>query len=182
MIYIQPLDYKWFPTDTNDLAFEEELAKDFVKQVKVAIETQKFNFTPLSPKYLAYKRQRGLSLNIWEATSQLKNSLGYFIEGDTITIGWDKNLVHDNSNLKVYQIAILLEFGTVKIPPRPLFRNMLKIYQDSPTKKPLPQSGVFTKKKTSGIDIKTSIKQSIFARISKKVKSFFSFFNIFKKR
>ena len=40
MIYIQPLDYKWFPSNIDDLAFEEELAKDFVKQVKLAIDTQ----------------------------------------------------------------------------------------------------------------------------------------------
>lgn len=182
MIYIQPLDYKWFPSNIDDLAFEEELAKDFIKQVKLAIETQKFNFTPLSPKYLAYKRKRGLSLNIWEATSQLKNSLDYFIEGDTITIGWDKNLVHKGSSLKVYQVAILLEYGTMKIPPRPLFRNVLKEYQNS-SNKPKVQSGVFTKKKTADIDIKTSIKESIFTKVIKKAKSKVkSFFNIFKKR
>lgn len=176
MIYIQPLDYKWFPTNTNDLAFEEELAKDFIKQVKFAINTQKFNFAPLSPKYLAYKRKRGLSLNIWEATSQLKNSLGYFIEDDIITIGWDKSLMHKNSNIKVYQVAILLEYGTLKIPPRPLFRNVLKAYIDNPSKKNIPQSGIFTKKNKPSIDIKTSIKESILTKISKKVKSFFSFF------
>lgn len=178
MIYIQPLDYKWFPSSIDDLAFEEELAKDFVKQVKLAIDTQKFNFTPLSPKYLAYKRKRGLSLNVWEATSQLKNSLGYFIEGDTITIGWDKSLVHKNSSLKIYQVAILLEYGTMKIPPRPLFRNILKEYQNS-NNKPKVQSEVFTKKNKSTVDIKTSIKESIFTKIFKKVKSFF---NLFKKR
>lgn len=178
MIYIQPLDYKWFPSNIDDLTFEEELAKDFVKQVKLAIDTQKFNFTPLSPKYLAYKRKRGLSLNIWEATSQLKNSLGYFIEGNTITIGWDKSLVHKDSSLKVYQVAILLEYGTMKIPPRPLFRNVLKAYQNS-SNKPKVQSGVFTKKNKSTVDIKSSIKDSIFTKISKKVKSFF---NLFKKR
>ena len=33
MIYIQILDYKWYPLDYEDMHLEEEIAKTFVKQI-----------------------------------------------------------------------------------------------------------------------------------------------------
>ena len=183
MIYIQILDYKWSPIDFYDMQLEEEIARNYIKQVKYAISTEKFKFAPLSPQYLAYKRKYGLSLHTWEATSQLKNTLGYYRNGDIITIGWDKGLQHTNSKLKIYQIATILEFGTTKIPPRPLFRAVLRYFQSgeiTDVLQSLPKSDTFvpemSKKRPNLI---TSIKKSIFSKVKKKIESFF---NIFKKR
>ena len=183
MIYIQILDYKWYPLDYEDMHLEEEIAKTFVKQVKHAIDTQKFNFTPLSPQYLQYKRKRGLSLHMWEATSQLKNSLSYYRNGDTITIGWDVSLRHKESKLKVYQIASMLEYGTMTIPPRPLFRTVLRYYQSQNIDeyfRPTPKSGVFTPKvDKEPPQVNKKVKESFIKKTTKKIKDFFK---MFKKR
>ena len=175
MIYIQILDYMWSPLDTEDIELEEIIAKNFVYDVKKSINTQKYKFAPLSPKYLRYKAKRGLSLNTWEATSQLKNSLTYTINNNNlITIGWDKNLRHKNSDLKVYQIAFLLEYGTMTIPPRPLFRSVLKEYSKNPSSysKRLPKSDIFSPKRSkTKPNIIEAIKNSKLSKLGNKLKS-----------
>lgn len=180
MIYIQILDYKWYPLDYDDIQLEEEIARTFVKQVKHSIDTQKFNFAPLSPRYLQYKRKMGLSLHKWEATSQLKNSLSYYRNGDTITIGWDVSLRHKRSKLKVYQIASMLEYGTMTIPPRPLFRTILRYYQTREVSEyfvPKPKSEVFTPKvDKEPPNVKEQVKESFLKKTTKKIKNFFKKF------
>lgn len=168
MIYIQVLDYKWSPLGYDDIELEEIIAKNFIEDVKRSINTQKYKFEPLSPRYLMYKKKNGLSLNTWEATSQLKNSLKYTIKGDTITIGWDKGLIHKKSKLKVYQVAMTLEYGNLNIPPRPLFRNVLREYSKDPmrTPKKLPQSGIFS----------SANKKSFLSKMGAKLKSIFKKF------
>ena len=142
MIYIQTINKEWSPgskmlqnqTDQVRKAFELYIAYEFVEEVKNAITTQKYKgkWKPLSPQYLAYKRKKGLSPIIWEATKELKTTLKVMNKKDHIVIGWDKRLLHKSSKkglfgykkskVPIYKIAIALEYGTLKIPPRPLFR------------------------------------------------------------
>lgn len=153
MIYIQTLDYKWYPYIGSTLDEEEEIAKAFIEQIKLCITSQKIStWQPLSPKYLAYKRRKGLSLKMWESTKFLKESLTYSINGDVITIGWSTSLIHPKSKYPVYKIAKSLEYGTDVIPPRPLFREVLKTFQEliqEDESLPKVKSGVFTPKKES---------------------------------
>jgi hypothetical protein len=189
MIKIQTLDYNWLPLGVDDLELEVLIAEQFINDIKDSINTQKYNFAPLSPRYLAYKYKRGLSLHTWEATSQLKNTLSYTVKGNTIIIGWDKSLVHKNSNSKLYKIAMYLEYGTSVIPPRPLFRNTLRDFDlskfnlskvqsgDFSTKKSIVKSGIFDSKPTqTNININNSIKKSFLSKLKNKANSIFNLF------
>lgn len=135
MIYIQTLDRYWDPgkkmlegqTKVVKNSFHEYLAYEFVNEVKRAIDTQKYKkkWKPLSPQYLAYKRRKGLSPIIWQATKQLKSSLKVSQSKGVYTIGWDKRIRHNKSKIPLYRLAKYMEFGTIKMPPRPLFRFIL---------------------------------------------------------
>ena len=120
---------------------------------------------------------------MWEATSQLKNSLSYYRNGDTITIGWDVSLRHKESKLKVYQIASMLEYGTMTIPPRPLFRTVLRYYQSKNIDeyfRPTPKSGVYNPKvDKEPPQVNKKVKESFIKKTTKKIKDFFK---MFKKR
>lgn len=131
MIYIQTLDKAWSPGEKmlksqNQQVrkqFETYIAHEFINEIKLSIKSQKYKskWKPLSPRYLAYKKARGLSPIMWEATKQLKESLT--ITGTTtLTIGWDKRLLHKKSRYPLHKLAKRLEYGTMRIPPRPLFR------------------------------------------------------------
>lgn len=133
MIYIPILDKSWSPgknllSNQNQQvrkSFEIYIAYMFVDEVKLAIDTQKYKrkWKPLSPKYLRYKIRKGLSPHIWEATTELKKSLKVTgTNTSKITIGWDKRELHKGTKYPLYKIANHLEYGTRKMPPRPLFR------------------------------------------------------------
>lgn len=132
MIKIQVLDNKILDTSrvidsraTRRQVYEFELylCDIFIKEVKRCIDTQSIKWEPLSRPYLLSKVRRGLSTNIWEATSQLKNTLSVRKStGMVLTIGWKRSEHHKGSKTPIYKIARDLEYGTMKIPPRPLFR------------------------------------------------------------
>lgn len=139
MIYIQTLNYKLDVTKTK-FSYPKNLMKDyekficreFIKRVKKHIKKQDLNWPPLSTEYYQYKLSNNLSLNTWEATSLLKKTLGLLKKGDTYIIGWGNSRRH--KGVKVSDISRYLEYGTIKIPPRPLFRTVLKsIIKDLPT-------------------------------------------------
>lgn len=148
MIKIQVLDNKILDTSrvvdsraTRRQVYEFELylCDIFIKEVKRCIDTQSIKWEPLSRPYLLSKARRGLSTNIWEATSQLKNTLSVRKStGMVLTIGWKRSEHHKGSKIPIYKIARSLEYGTMKIPPRPLFRvvfskierNLSKYYEE----------------------------------------------------
>lgn len=135
MIYIQTLDRRWSPGAkllagepiAKINAFERYIADIFVEEVKKAIDTQKYSgkWAPLSTRYLKSKVRKGQSPHIWEATSQLKNSLKVYGKSPLV-IGWDKRYVHKESRVPLYQIARKLEYGDLQVPPRPLFRYIFE--------------------------------------------------------
>ena len=94
-----------------------------------AIDTQRYKGTkwpPLSISYLTWKGRHHLSLNIWEATGCLKNSIKIFKKGDYIAVGFKQSDTYPKTLAKVNTIARYMEYGTNKrvgaMPPRPLFR------------------------------------------------------------
>lgn len=132
MIKIQVLDNKILDTSRiidsrltrrQIYEFEQYLCDIFIKEVKRCIDTQSIQWEPLSKPYLLSKARKGLSTNIWEATSQLKDTLSVRKSaGMVLTIGWKRTERHKGSKTPIYKIARSLEYGTRTIPPRPLFR------------------------------------------------------------
>lgn len=135
MIYIQTIDKYWdpgkrsihFDTFQAKHEFHQFMADEFKKSVKLAIEKQRFRnkWMDLSPGYLAYKKSHGLSDKIWIATGELHDNIDVFNRSrKVITVGFDKRKIHKGSTVRLYKLAHYLEYGTLRIPPRPLFRNI----------------------------------------------------------
>lgn len=133
MIYIQTINRYWDAgakllqgKDKKTVQdFQEFLAREYVRLIKLSIDEQRYRakWKDLTPGYLEYKRRHGLSLNIWEATGQLKDSIKIsVIKGKNIVIGFDKRKNHVGSRTKLWKIAQYMEYGTLRMPPRPLFR------------------------------------------------------------
>ena len=137
MIYIQVLDKYWEPgkdaglTGIKALMYDKKIAKIFVEEIKRNIDTERLRHAPLSRRYLQSKAKKGYSLKKWEATSHLKDSLTVKrISITTYMVGWDRKL-HYNGE-RIVTIAKRLEYGTMTMPPRPLFRDTLKQMKLSP--------------------------------------------------
>lgn len=125
MIYIEPIHMKWNPGKSYNIKyismFERYIADTFVEIVQDRIDTQKFSskWKPLSSSWLEFKKRNGLSEKTWEATGSLKNNLK--VKKNNV-IGFDNRKRYRESHKTYLQVARELEYGTDKIPPRPLFR------------------------------------------------------------
>ena len=94
----------------------EALASECASRVRVVLETQAFAAVPLTPKYLARKRRRGLDERVMIATREYLDSIQ--ARGSTV-VGDEKKM-------------LLGEFGTVNQPPRPHWDLvMLSMTKDS---------------------------------------------------
>ena len=99
-------------------------AREYRDMVIDAIENQKYDWERLSDSWASYKAVSGLDPRAWVAQ-------GDFIEalkasevrraGKSYYAGLYVDSKH-YSGLAMAQLAIFLEYGTVTIPPRPLFR------------------------------------------------------------
>lgn len=100
--------------------FENFIAKEFIRLVNLSIDQQRYRskWVPLSIGYLQYKRDSGLSLNTWEATSKMKRSLTFNKNTRQIDFGGKR---YKNGE-DILEVARKLEYGDMKTPPRPLFR------------------------------------------------------------
>lgn len=145
MIHIQTINRYWDPgkflASKNRAIyyrFQEWCAHRFVEFVKLSIDRQRYKakWRDLTPGYLAYKRKHGLSTNIWEASGQIKRDLKvlYSSNRKKMTIGFDVRVKHKRAkNLRVHQLAKILEYGTLRIPPRPLFRLAFNYFRNNTT-------------------------------------------------
>lgn len=131
-IKLQYDDYKkWAPgsrlagTEYRNLltAFSRKIANLYVEELVKAIESQRYKgrWEPLSPDYLKYKQEKGLSTKIWEATSLLKDSILVYRSGNSYVVGVNRNLKYPDSSVYVYEVIRWMEFGTSRMPARPLF-------------------------------------------------------------
>lgn len=131
-IYIKVSETEWRPgsrlvkgTEFEDLLddFAKYIANIYRDQVVEAINSQRYRGTwePLSPEYAEFKRKKGLSTKIWEATKYLKESIDVWRLRDYYVVGVKRNVMYPNSKTPVYKVVRWLEFGTSKIPARPLF-------------------------------------------------------------
>lgn len=133
MIWVEVLDILWEPGKKLKLRkwrdFEIWLSQKFVEETVKAINSQSLlsKWPPLARSYLAYKKQEGLSTNIWEATEELKKALKVK-KSRRITIGFDGRRHHSGSKDRFVDIAKRMEFGSSvsNVPPRPLFREIYR--------------------------------------------------------
>lgn len=108
--------------------FQIYMAVQLAEGYRDAITNQRFRlrkWSPLSLSYMRYKKQHHLSLKIWEATGTLKNTIHVFKKGTLIVVGFKQSDTYHKTGIKINTIARYLEYGTVKMPARPLFRPLL---------------------------------------------------------
>lgn len=107
--------------------FAYYLAEEMKNYLKRVIKYQKYKryWKPLNPDYLKWKKKKGLSTNIWEASGILVNSITVRKYKDHYIIGPSKNKKYPNSDLSIYEVARMMEYGTENMPARPLFRRVL---------------------------------------------------------
>lgn len=110
---------------------QEEFAK-YIAQVlrneyKKAIDKQRYRYRwkPLSFRYMYYKETYNLSLKIWEATGLLKNSIVYRKRNGYYMVGIDPYKKYKNG-VRVLDVAKCMEYGTSRMPARPLFRPLFE--------------------------------------------------------
>jgi len=135
-IYIQPLGKEWrpgsriIPMELPDQArfhlrrFSEFMAVEMASLLQEAIDRQRYAYIwePLSIEYYEYKKRNYLSLNIWEATGVLKDNIAAFRRGNTYMVGIHPERMYPGTLVPVHRVARWMEYGTKKMPARPLFR------------------------------------------------------------
>lgn len=112
----------------NDIyiAFNNYMASEITRLIVVAINDQRYKskWKKLSEPYKKYKKYHGLSPNIWDATGTLKMNVSYDITGDVLLVGIDDYVRYEDGT-RVIDVARWMEFGTINLPERPLFRPIL---------------------------------------------------------
>lgn len=107
--------------------FAKYMAVVMADELVRAVNSQRFRakWEPLSIGYLKYKKKHHLSTKIWEATEVLKDNIKAYRYRDRWVVGIPKYIKYPGTNLRVYKVAQFIEFGTTRMPPRPLFRPIV---------------------------------------------------------
>ena len=127
-VYLRNLAVKLKP------AFEVQLYEDgefVLDTMRSHIDSQDLNWTPLAERTVELK---GGDTTIYVETGQLRNGLivrriKSSVKGSTLFIGaspWKRH----SSGMKMSELMIWLEYGTDKIPPRPLVQPTIEEVQD----------------------------------------------------
>lgn len=132
-IYIQVHSTQWRPASRMARGnaeqerllgkFAKYIANIYVEELVKAIDSQRYKgrWEPLSPEYLEWKKQNNMSTNIWEATSLVRDSIGTWRNNDVYVVGIKRNVKYPGSNIPAFRVIRWMEFGTSKMPARPLF-------------------------------------------------------------
>ena len=115
-------------------AFEAQLYEDgkfVLEKMQGHIDNQDLDWTPLAQRTVELK---GGDTTIYVETGQLRDGLTVrriksSVKGSTIFIGaspWKRH----NSGAKMSDLMIWLEYGTDKIPPRPLIQPTIEEVED----------------------------------------------------
>lgn len=127
-VYMRNLAVKLKP------AFEAQLWEDgqfVLEKMKGHIESQDLEWTPLAERTIELK---GGDTTIYVETGALKNGLTVrriksSARGSTIFIGASPWKRHEGG-MKMSELMIWLEYGTDKIPPRPLVEPTIEEVED----------------------------------------------------
>lgn len=93
---------------------------------RIKIQYRSGSWVPLSDSYQRFKESRGLSPNIWEATSYLVNSITTYKSGSQYVVGIPPHLRYPDGGPNVLLVAKSMEFGTRNMPARPLFGPVVR--------------------------------------------------------
>ena len=123
-VYMRNLAVKLRPAFEGKLYEDGELVLD---KMKGHIDSQDLNWTPLAQRTIELK---GGDTTIYVETGELKNGLVVrriksSVKGSTIFVGaspWKKH----SGGIKMSDLMIWLEYGTDKIPPRPLVQPTIE--------------------------------------------------------
>lgn len=136
VLYINVIGMEWRPgyrlaqDDMREYLpeFSRYMAGVMSDELVKAIDSQRYSgrWAPLSIPYIANKKRRNLSPKIWEASGVLKDSIQAYKYRDQWVVGIPKHLTYPGTTLRIYQVAQYLEYGTSKMPPRPLFRPIVE--------------------------------------------------------
>ncbi|AMM44839.1 hypothetical protein SP15_040 [Bacillus phage SP-15] len=134
-LYVSTIDLEWEPgkriaqgsLEQYLPQFSKYMAKIMAEEIVKAIDNQRFKskWAPLKIGYLKYKQRHDLSTKVWEATSVLKDNIKAYRYRDRWVVGIPKSRTYPGTSLRVYQVAQYLEYGTTRMPPRPLFRPIV---------------------------------------------------------
>lgn len=127
-LYLRNLAVKLKP------AFEAQLWEDgnfVLEKMRGHIDNQDLAWTPLAKRTVELK---GGDTTIYVETGQLKNGLTVrriksSVKGSTIFIGASPWKRHEGG-MKMSELMIWLEYGTDKIPPRPLVQPTIEEVED----------------------------------------------------
>lgn len=106
----------------------EKLAKLYVAEVIRVIESQAYNWKPLSDRYAAHKKRNDLDPRTYIAT-------GFFLEHVVVWkdskgrlhAGLRPNVIHPDAKMPLVKLARIHEFGIGNNPARPLWRTALSV-------------------------------------------------------
>lgn len=109
--------------------FAHYIADIYRDELVRAINTQRYagKWEPLNKDYVAWKRSQGLSTKIWESTEMLKRSITVYRSNNKWVVGINPRIKYPGSNVSVYKVARWLEYGTSRMPARPLFRPVKQL-------------------------------------------------------
>lgn len=104
-------------------SFAKYIANIYRDELVKSINSQRYrgNWEPLSDDYVRWKKSQGLSTNTWEATSLLKDSISVWRSDGSWVVGVSRRVKYLGSDVPVYRVCRWMEFGTSKMPARPLF-------------------------------------------------------------
>ena len=108
-------------------AFIKSLASDTAKEIKHRIVTQSYKHVPLTSNYKRWKKKKGYDPRILIRTRFLLDNIGSFKDsvnkaGIIYTVGVKDIGYPDGKRLQT--IARYLEYGTSRMPARPIFRTL----------------------------------------------------------
>lgn len=115
-------------------AFEAKFYDDgefVLEKMRGHIDSQDLSWTPLSPKTIELK---GGDTTVYVDTGQLRNGLCVrriksSINGSTIFVGASLEKSHEGG-MKLSDLMVWLEYGTDKMPPRPLIQPTVEEVTD----------------------------------------------------
>ena len=111
------------------------------KVLQRAIKRQEFpvKYVPLTPRWVEFKRARGMKAGFWQATENLRRNIRVWMQDGVWNIGFQANQRHPVWGRPYGQILHGLERGNPKmgLPARPLFvpladrlsRSVVSVFQ-----------------------------------------------------
>jgi len=101
------------------------LFRDYIRQV---LELQLYRWEALNANYLKYKKAHGLDERILIATGEYKDNIKVFKHGKGYVVGLPRGKKHNVSGIPLVTLAKYHEFGTSKMPARPMWRTAISVF------------------------------------------------------